>query len=43
MEEGREASHKPLGILDILDLAYFSNGRDLVRFRFNAVLGDNVP
>jgi hypothetical protein len=40
--EGREASHVLLNILDIPDLAYFGDGRDLVRVRFDAVLGDDV-
>jgi hypothetical protein len=40
---GHEASHKPLGILDITDLAYFSDGWDLVGVCFNATLGDDVP
>jgi hypothetical protein len=38
-----EAPHELLDILDILDLAYFSNSRDFVRTCFNATLGDDVP
>jgi hypothetical protein len=41
--KGHEASHKPLDILDILDLAYFNDGRDLVRVCFDTALGDDVP
>jgi hypothetical protein len=43
MAEGREASHEPLDVLDIPDLAYFSDGRYLVGVRFDAMLGDEVP
>jgi hypothetical protein len=38
-----EAPHEPLDILDIPDLAYFSDSRDFVRICFNAMLGDDVP
>jgi hypothetical protein len=41
--EGQEASHEPLNILDIPDLAYFRDGQNLVGVRFNAVLVDDVP
>jgi hypothetical protein len=40
---GREASHEPLDILDILDLAHFSDGWDLIGVHFDAALGDDVP
>jgi hypothetical protein len=43
MTDGGEAFHEPLDILDILDLAYFGDGRDLVRICFDVVLGDDVP
>jgi hypothetical protein len=43
MAEGGEASHEPLYILDIPDLAYLGNGRDLIKICFNAALGDDVP
>jgi hypothetical protein len=43
MTKDHEASQKSLDILDIPNLAYFSDGRDLVRICFNAVLGDDVP
>jgi hypothetical protein len=32
-----------LDILDVSDLTYFVDGRDLVRVCFDAALGDNVP
>jgi hypothetical protein len=38
-----EASHETLDILDIPDLAYFSDGQDLVGVCFDATLGDDVP
>jgi hypothetical protein len=41
--EGREAPHEPLDVLDIPDLVYFSNGRDLVGLHLDAALGDDVP
>jgi hypothetical protein len=41
--EGSEGSHKPLDVLDVPDLAYFSNGQDFVRVLFDAALGDDVP
>jgi hypothetical protein len=40
--EGREASHEASDILDIPIIAYFSDGRDLVRVGFDVVLGDDV-
>jgi hypothetical protein len=43
MVEGREASHELLDVLDIPNLIYLSDGRDLVGVRFNASLGDDVP
>jgi hypothetical protein len=43
MAEGREASHKSLDILDIPDLAYFRDSRDLIGVCFNAALADDVP
>jgi hypothetical protein len=43
MVEGSDAHHKPLNAFDTPDLAYFSNGRDLVRICFNATLGEDVP
>jgi hypothetical protein len=42
MAEGCEASHKPLDVLDIPDLAYFRDGRDLVEVCFDVVLSDDV-
>jgi hypothetical protein len=41
--EGREASHGPLNIFDVPNLAYFSDGRNLVGVHLDAVLGDDVP
>ncbi len=41
--EGREAPFEQLDILDIPDLVYFSDGRDLVRVYLDAALGDDVP
>jgi hypothetical protein len=41
MAEGREASHKSLDILDIPDLAYFRDVRDLFRVCFDAARGDD--
>jgi hypothetical protein len=41
--EGHEASHEPLNILDIPDLAYFRDGQNLVGVHFNAALVDDVP
>jgi hypothetical protein len=32
-----------LVILDVPDVAYFSDGRDFVRVCFDAMLGDDVP
>jgi hypothetical protein len=32
-----------MDVLDIPNLAYFSDGRDLVGVRFDAALGDDVP
>jgi hypothetical protein len=32
-----------LDILDVLDLDYFSDGRDLVKIHFIVALGDDVP
>jgi hypothetical protein len=43
MTDGHEAPHKSLNAFDTPDLAYFGNGRDLVRICFNASLGDDVP
>jgi hypothetical protein len=43
MAEGREASHKPMDILDLPELAHFSDGWDLVRVCFDAALGDDIP
>jgi hypothetical protein len=43
MVEDGEASDEPLDILDIADLAYFSNGQDVVRTCFDGALGDDVP
>jgi hypothetical protein len=40
--DGLEASHEPLNILDIPDLAYFGDGRHLIRVHFDAMLGDDV-
>jgi hypothetical protein len=42
MAEGGKASHEPLDILDIPDLAYFGDGGDLLRIDFNAALDDDV-
>jgi hypothetical protein len=41
--ECHEASHEPLDVLDTPDLAYLSDGRDLVGVGFDATLGDNGP
>jgi hypothetical protein len=41
--EGCEASHESLDVLDIPDLPYLGDGRDLVRVSFDVALGDNVP
>jgi hypothetical protein len=41
--EGREASHEPLNVLNVPDLAYFSDCRNLVGVHFDAMLGDDVP
>jgi hypothetical protein len=43
MAKGGKASHESLDIFYIPDLAYFGNSPDLVRIRFNAVIGDDVP
>jgi hypothetical protein len=43
MAEGRKASHEPLDVLDIPNLAYFSDGWDFVRVCFDAALGDDAP
>jgi hypothetical protein len=32
-----------LNILDVADLAYFSDGRNLVGVHFDVMLGDDVP
>jgi hypothetical protein len=40
--EGREASHEPLNILDVLDLAYFFYGQNLIGVHFDAAHGDDV-
>jgi hypothetical protein len=41
--EGHKASHGPLNVLDVPELAYFSDGRDLVGVHFDVVLSDDVP
>jgi hypothetical protein len=41
--EGYKASHELLNVLDVPDLAYFSDGRNLVGVRFDTALGDDVP
>jgi hypothetical protein len=41
--EGHEASYELLNIFDILDLAYFDDGQNLVEVCFDAALGDDVP
>jgi hypothetical protein len=41
--EGRDASHEPLAILNIPDMAYSYDGRDLIGVCFDATLGDDVP
>jgi hypothetical protein len=41
--EGYETPHESLNVLDISDLAHFSDGQDLVRVCFDAVLSDDVP
>jgi hypothetical protein len=43
MAEGCEASHELLNVLDVPDLAYFSDGQDLVGVHFDCTLGDDVP
>jgi hypothetical protein len=40
---GGETSHELLDIFYIPNLAYFGDSQDLVRIRFNATLGDDVP
>jgi hypothetical protein len=40
--QGHEASHVLLNALDVPDLAYFSDGRDLVGVCFDAALSDDV-
>jgi hypothetical protein len=39
--EGREASHEPLNILDVLDLAYFCDGQNPIGVHFDAAHGDD--
>jgi hypothetical protein len=41
--EGHEASHELLNVLDIPDLDYFSDGKNLIGVRFDTALGDDVP
>jgi hypothetical protein len=41
--EGHESSHEPLNVLAIPDLAYFSDGRNLIGVHFVVALGDDVP
>jgi hypothetical protein len=43
VDEGCKASHELLNVLDSPDLAYFSDGRNLIGVCFNAALGDDVP
>jgi hypothetical protein len=43
MAEDRKAIQEPLDVLDVPNLAYFSDGRDLSGICFNAALGDDVP
>jgi hypothetical protein len=43
MAEAYEASHEPLDVLDIPNLAYLGDGQDLVKICFNAAFGDDVP
>jgi hypothetical protein len=42
-DEGREASHKPLYILDTPNLPHFRDGWDLFGVCFDAVHGDAIP
>jgi hypothetical protein len=39
----REVPHEPLDVLDIPDLVYFSDDRDLVEVCLDATLVDDVP
>jgi hypothetical protein len=41
--ESREASHEPLNIHDVPDLAYFSDSQNFVKVCFVAALSDDVP
>jgi hypothetical protein len=41
--EGHEASYELLNIFDVLNLAYFDDGQNLVEVCFDAALGDDVP
>jgi hypothetical protein len=43
MAKCHEASHEPLNVLDVPDLAYFSDGRNLVGVYFDVALGNDVP
>jgi hypothetical protein len=43
MAQGREAPYEPLDILDIPDLVYFSDARDLVGVHLDVALGNDVP
>jgi hypothetical protein len=43
MAKGHGASHEPLNVLDVHDLAYLSDGRNLIGVRLDAMLGDDVP
>jgi hypothetical protein len=43
MAASHEATHEPLNILDIPDLVYFSDVRDLVGVHLDVMLADDVP
>jgi hypothetical protein len=40
--EGHRASHEPLNILDVPDLAYFSDGQNLIGVCFVATLSEEL-
>jgi hypothetical protein len=41
--EGCEASYEPLNVLDVTDLAYLSDGQNLVGVHLDVTLSDDVP
>jgi hypothetical protein len=42
MAKGHEAPHESLNVLDVPNWTHVSDGRDLVKVRFDAALGDDV-